>query len=54
MKKALVLKIETEGLSLDCELGNDDQDFGELIKKHCGWLDKFVELIRTVNISEIE
>ncbi|TNE99541.1 MAG: hypothetical protein EP326_07930 [Deltaproteobacteria bacterium] len=54
MKKALVMKVETQGISLDCELGADDQELGELIKKHCGWLDKFVELTSSVNVIEIE
>jgi hypothetical protein len=54
MKKALVMKVETQGISLDCALGADDHDLGELIKQHCGWLDKFVELTSSLTVKEID
>ncbi len=54
LKKTLVLKVETQGVVLDCALGSDDPDMGDLIKKHCGWFDKFVELTYSVSVKEVK
>jgi hypothetical protein len=43
-KTAVVLKITTQGFVLDCSLGTNDEEFGELIKEYCGFFDDFVDL----------
>jgi len=53
-KTAVVLKVTTQGIVLDCGLGSNDEDMGELIKKYCGFFDEFVELIEKVSVIEIK
>lgn len=53
-KTAVVLKVTTQGFVLDCGLGTNDEEFGELIKKHCGFFEGFVELTSAVTVKEIK